>query len=307
MKTNTLNIGQIYENYMMILHTIVFHSIVHRYALLVRCIQIIKGSCIAFIFLHLMYSPAHSLWGLPYSSQSSGRSDEKEIKTYFYRNLHNLTKALKPRMIHYISTNNYNQYNQIHVTGVLFTYRDPSAYQVSFVHSLDQFRPHLMTRNKKGVWYYILLPKSYLSNLPGKEVRYKFLVDGAFETDSNGLTKTNSSGGSISVYHLDESIFRPTYGPSIIKKGNSYTQEVIFRIKLKDVDQVSLIGNFNHWDNDIDVMQKISDNVFELRKKLPKGEYTYLFYSGSGYHVDDVHAEKKKHPIFGRVSYIKID
>ncbi len=253
----------------------------------------------AFIITNLIFS-------LPYSSEFLDNNSKKDIKTYYSKNLYNLTRALKPRIIHYITSENYLEYHKIRVTGVLFTYQDREAKNVIFTSSRDNFKRHQMTRNTKGVWYHLLSPKPYKLKKPQRKVRYRFLVDGAFENDANGDIETHSDGSQVSVYYFDQLDFEQDYGTLITKQGASHQSEIIFRVKIPGAHKVSLIGSFNHWNQELDTMKEVSKDVFEIRKELPQGKYIYLYRASGEYHVDTINTQKRRHPVYGRVSYFEI-
>ena len=260
---------------------------------------LIHGIPLALILIKATFS-------LPYSSEFLDNNSIQNIKVYYSKNLQNLTRAVKPRMIHYISSENYLKHHKARVTGVLFTYQDREARRVIFTSSLDNFKRHGMTRNTKGIWYYLLSPKPYKSKKPQRKIRYRFLVDGAFENDANGDSETHSDGSQVSIYYFDQLDFEQDYGTLITKQGASHQSEVIFRVKMPGAHKVSLIGNFNHWNQELDIMKKVSQNVFEIRKELPQGKYIYLYRVSGEYHIDNINTLKKIHPVYGRVSYFEV-
>ena len=247
-----------------------------------------------------------SLISTPYSSEFLESGSKRNIKAYHSKQLNELSKAVKPRVIHYIASENYRKYGSIHVTGVLFTYQDEEARKVMFISSMDNFQRHPMTRNARGVWYHILPSKPYQLEAAQSKVRYQFLVDGSFETDAHGEIETSADGNRVSVYRFDPLDFKPGYGVLFSRGGPSYSQEVTFRVKIPSADEVSLIGNFNHWNHELDIMKKVAENVFEIRKKLPKGKYIYLYRTLGEYYMDEANIQKKFHPVYGRVSYFEV-
>ncbi len=246
------------------------------------------------------------VFSVPYSSKFLSNNLKKSIKIYYSKNIQSLRKALKPRFIHYVASENYLKYRQIRVTGILFTYDKKEARNVFFASSIDNFKQHLMSRNTKGIWYYILSPKPYKEKIPNRKIRYRFLVDGSFENDINGDMEINADGNQISVYYSDETNFKRAYGALISRDKKSYQKKIIFRTKIKNTQKVSLIANFNHWNPKLDIMVEVADGVFEIKKYLPKGKYTYLYRVAGEYHIDNVNTQKKHHPVYGLVSYFEV-
>ena len=104
-----------------------------------------------------------------------------------------------------------------------------------------------------------------------------------------------------------------------LKTRLEYGKEILFRIYLPEASSVSLIGNFNGWNQNMDILKPAGDGYFELRKILPPGEYIYQ-YSVDGERKmlgkleidgraipDANHFEIRFHPVYGRSLYLKIE
>ena len=125
-----------------------------------------------------------------------------------------------------------------------------------------------MTRGKDGVWFFFL-PNSSFS---GKIV-YKFNVDGLWTEDPwNGLREDDKQGSYTSLAEIDA----PEEGKLVtykILKGNN----VLFRLYRPEARIVSLVGDFNGWNPENDLMKKDKKGIWRLEKKLAPGTYRYKF------------------------------
>ncbi|RME90208.1 MAG: hypothetical protein D6767_07180 [Candidatus Hydrogenedentota bacterium] len=253
-------------------------------------------------------------------SYSSEFLEEKnqttKIRTYYPRHLNELRRAVPPRTIRYVDASNYNIYGKLIVQGVLFTYRDPNAKKVFWVSNTDGYKPHPMRRNHKGVWLFIYEPPFLSGEQPQRNIEYKFLVDGMFETDpTNSLKKDDGVGGFLSVYQLQEQDFIPATGVQVSRNKKVESRDVLIRIYAPDAKTAAVAGTFNSWNWDYDYMKKTKEGYFILHKRLLPGTYYYkyridgewkiqTFLSGMGKHGKAVPIPQytlKHHPVFGTV------
>jgi hypothetical protein len=164
-----------------------------------------------------------------------------------------------------------------------------------------------MIRNEKGVWYYVLPRKEFDEKIPGREILYKFVVDGLFIPDpTHDNSEDDNAGGIISKFVFTNDMFKPHEGALVLDADTSNNKKVLFRFYAPRARFVSLVGSFNNWDSEIDTMQKNEAGYFEIEKSLPAGEYTYLLRVDGKTIVDQKSAELKYHPIFAKVGYFKV-
>jgi len=259
------------------------------------------------IYLLLMTSLIN---GIGYSSLTvhKAKTQKKVIKTYYARHLKYLREAVKPRFINYVDSSNYQRFGKLLVEGLLFTVKATSAKKVYLVSSIDRYRRHKMVRNSKGVWYLLLEIPSY--NFIGQspsQIKYKFLVDGLFRHDkTHKMFVDDNSNGLISIYFLDKKYIQPKKG--VIKLGSNlkYGKKVLFRIYAPSASHISLIGNFNNWNPNIDVLKKNEDGYFELEKKVAPGKHIYQYRVDGENRYDKNNNQLKFHKIFGSVSYFLV-
>ncbi len=236
-----------------------------------------------------------------------GGERENKRKTYLYHQIHYLREAVRPRAIAYLDAALYRDRGVYGQNGILFTIKQPAARQVFFLSDADNFKPRLMTRGKRGVWYYLYAPEPYDSVEPRRKLRYKFRVDDHFQVDtSHEQREEDGAGGFLSVYYLTEDDLSARQGVLVLRQSNRFQKEVLFRLRAPGAGRVSLVGNFNNWNSDLDIFANESPGVFVLKKTLPPGEYTYLFKVDGETKLDVENHNLRYHPVFGKVSYFKV-
>ena len=186
----------------------------------------------------------------------------------YYYNLRSLDKASSPRYCEMVKINNINNGIPIVQKGVLFTYKNREASQVQIAGNFSQWKPVFMDRSLKGVWYY------FLGEFKGtKEVKYKFCVQGNWISDPQNTQREDDGAGSyLSVV------------PSFYSgEGHQLTyrqldsERIEFRIYHPGARHISLVGDFNHWNPENDLLQKKNNGVWRLVKRLPRGTYRYKY------------------------------
>ena len=188
---------------------------------------------------------------------------------YFNKHLKYLRRSVKPRFIHLLDTENYKTSSTMHKSGVLFTYKNYHAKEVYFISSMDRYRKHPMRRNERGVWYYILPRPENNTDIVGKEIRYKFVVDGLFVHDStHNQYEDDNAGGFISLYYLNKEYVKAREGVMVLNRDTHDNKKVVFRLSAPHAQYVSLIGSFNNWDSSVDRITKVTSvaNVSCVRR-----------------------------------------
>lgn len=243
-----------------------------------------------------------------YSSDMITMPEESEkIKTYYPQHLMNLKEAVKPRPVTYIDSDNTRRYGSLAVTGILFTYKNAKADNVFFVSDADHFKRIPMRRNRYGVWFYIHRPTTFIEKRPRTRLRYRFFVDGMYITDdTNDSIIHDAAGQQLSVFYLLRDMFKPETGAVVLRKNIPYGREVLFRLKAGSASEVSLVGTFNNWNPDIDVMKK-KNGYFYIKKVLPPGEHLFMYRVDGSYRKVRDHYNRRLHPVYGETAYLKIE
>ena len=75
----------------------------------------------------------------------------------------------------------------------------------------------------------------------------------------------------ISYFYLTDKEIQPESGAIQLKTRATFGRKVLFRIKAPDSRNISLVGSFNSWNSEIDVMEKNEKGYFEIEKYLLAG------------------------------------
>jgi len=174
--------------------------------------------------------------------------------------------------------------------GVLFTYASSGATKASIAGDFSSWSAVPMTKGKNGVWYHFLAE-------PGKEtIRYKYIIDGIWMADPANPDKDDDGSGSfLSIargFRSDES----RYISFRICKDSS----IEFRRWDDRARFVSVVGDFNNWNPENDILARDGSNIWRLKKRLPKGTYRYK-YIVDGQWLPDVYNEKSASDATGSV------
>lgn len=152
--------------------------------------------------------------------------------------------------------------------GLLFTYKNRKAASVSITGNFSGWNTVSMKRNSSGIWYYFLP-----SETAAQEIMYKFCVDGVLIRDpENPLYKGDRTGSFISVASLPV----PFYSSHVTFR-RAENGAVEFRLYRPDARLISLVGDFNSWNPENDLMKRGSDGIWTLTKKFASGTYRYMY------------------------------
>jgi 1,4-alpha-glucan branching enzyme len=154
------------------------------------------------------------------------------------------------------------------VNGLLFTYKNRKADMVSISGNFSSWKMVKMTRGKDGVWFYFLSNNDF----SGK-VEYKFNVDGLWTEDPNNYFKKDDRMGSY--FSLSEND-KPKTGTLITYKFTG-KNKVLFQTYNPQAKIISLVGDFNGWNPENDLMKRDSDGIWRLEKRLSSGIHRYKF------------------------------
>lgn len=72
---------------------------------------------------------------------------------------------------------------------------------------------------------------------------------------------------------------------------NKSNCKVTFSITAKDADNVSVIGDFNHWDSKTHPLKKLKNGTFKGTVDLQKGQSYEFRYAVDGDYVNDEEAD----------------
>ncbi len=210
-------------------------------------------------------------------------SSTEQIKSIeYYNNLQSLKLPHSPYEMKIIKTENLGKEKSVVESGILLTYKNRYAGNIKIAGDFSNWKPVDMFRGKYGVWYY------FLTDLYEKKmIRYKFIADGIWILDPMNTERENDDSGSyVSVLY-----------PLCQKDNNKLTYRFIepyqveFRIFKPKAKFVSIVGDFNNWNPENDLLEKDKSGVWNLQKRLSPGLYKYK-YIVDGDWILDLYNEK---------------
>ena len=192
---------------------------------------------------------------------------DNEIVINHYK-LMQLKDAKSPEKIKLFMADNTGQGQPMIVNGLLFTYKDRKADNVSISGNFSSWKMVKMTRGKDGVWFYFLSNNDF-----NGKVEYKFNIDGLWVEDVNNFFKKDDRMGSyLSLAEND----KPSEGILVSYKitGNN---RILFQTYNPKAKLISLVGDFNGWNPESDLMKRGNDGIWRLEKRLYSGVHRYKF------------------------------
>jgi 1,4-alpha-glucan branching enzyme len=220
-----------------------------------------------------------------------------DAKTIYFQSLKFLTRADSPQKVKMIRTDHTGGIGKIIEEGILFSYKNRGAKRVYISGSFSEWKPMKMIRSDTGIWYYFL-------NAGGgkRNVTYKYLVDGSWIMDPSNPERTDDRMGS----------YLSVAGPVMRSEGrqlsyrNIDAETIEFRTYRPHASFVSIVGDFNSWNPENDLLTKGRDGIWRIQKKLSPGLYRYK-YVIDGEWVPDIYNGKSASDNTGEIcSIIKI-
>jgi 1,4-alpha-glucan branching enzyme len=204
------------------------------------------------------------LAALSFAAFSPIPSESREEKTKTEYSLRFISKAQPPSQMTLLCTEEGSPKVK---RGILFTYSARGAKKVSIAGDFSCWKAEQMTKGKNGVWFYFLAE-------PAKEsTRYKFIADGIWISDPVNMEQEDDGNGSFL------SIARG--------KGTEESRHVSYRIISADTVEfrrwddnarfVSIVGDFNNWNPENDILTRSENNIWRIKKRMPKGTYRYTY------------------------------
>ena len=186
-----------------------------------------------------------------------------------YENLHHLRNSSAPKALSIINARHLGTGSSMAHSGLLFTYSDRSAKDVKIAGNFSNWRPISMKRSKHGVWYFFKKADSDIDTYS-----YKYIVDGIWTVDPQNHSKSYDN---VISYISTVPAARERHSIQITYRIiNRNTVE--FRIYKPNARLVSLVGDFNNWNPEHDLMTKGNDGIWRLTKRLLNGRtYRYKF------------------------------
>ncbi|MCU0820980.1 MAG: glycogen-binding domain-containing protein [Spirochaetes bacterium] len=215
----------------------------------------------------------------------------------YYNNLQNLKNSAPPQAMKVVKIDNMANGKSMVVKGLLVTYKNRYAKSVLIAGDFSNWKFDMMDRGRYGVWYY-LVDGDKLEN----DKRYKFFVDGIWISDPMNSVKMDDGNGSyVSVLNgMPED------------EGRNITFRFIddntveFRLYNPRARLISLVGDFNNWNPESDLLEKDRNGIWRLRKRLSGGSYRYKYIVDGRWVYDLFNDETASDGTGGICSLIKI-
>jgi 1,4-alpha-glucan branching enzyme len=211
--------------------------------------------------------------------------------------LHSLTRSSAPRELTLMRIARERNDATVVERGILFTYSGRNVKRAQIAGDFTNWKTAAMTRGKNGIWYY------FLGEYDKKEtVRYKFKIDGLWIHDPNNTYREDDGNGSF------VSLARPALSPESRQVSYRVLADgtIEFRHFEARASLVTIAGDFNNWNPEHDIMIRGEDNIWRLRKKLPRGKYRYKLVIDGEWTTDVYNRDSASDGVGGISSLISI-
>jgi 1,4-alpha-glucan branching enzyme len=205
---------------------------------------------------------------IPVTLMALSPVEKEPTQTEYYYNLRFLKEADEPRYVSMIRVDNVARQKTIMERGILITYKSRNARGVEVAGDFSQWKAVAMSRGRFGVWYY------FLNNFNSwSRVRYKFIVDGIWIMDPKNNNREDDLNGSyVSVLIPIKSLENRSTPFRFIGKNT-----VAFKLHKPTAKLVALVGDFNGWNPENDLLAKDDGGYWRITKRLSRGVYRYKY------------------------------
>lgn len=218
------------------------------------------------------------------------------IPMEYYHNLRDLKQASSPRIVNMVMTDNVSTGKRLLQRGILFTCKKRDASNVAIAGNFSHWRLKQMKRSNHGVWYY------FYTSSKGEDLKYKFNIDGFWTSDPKNSNSEDDNAGS----YISQTSFTTTEHARFVTFKMHENGIIEFRTYRPDARIISLVGDFNNWNPENDILQKNSRGIWTLKKRLPKGTYRYIFIVDGKWKTDLYNPRTSSDPGGNICSLIKV-
>jgi hypothetical protein len=217
----------------------------------------------------------------------------------YYYNFQTLKEPGAPRELKVVKTGNIEKGKSLIEKGVLITYKNRNTNNIKIAGDFSNWKPVNMSKGNYGIWYYFINDFNGNNNV----IRYKLIADGIWLVDPMNPDKEDDNSGSyVSIIY-----------PINISDEKNITYRLIedqlveFRIYKPKAKYVSLVGDFNNWNPENDLLKKNKNGVWTLVKRLSPGIYKYKYIIDGVRAVDLYNSNNAGDIAEGVCSLIKIE
>ncbi len=176
-----------------------------------------------------------------------------------------LSEAATPKIIKLIDL---GKKNGVVKKGILFTVRAKRSDRVQIAGNFSNWTPRTMEKGKNNIWYYFLA-----ASQEKPVIKYKFNINNVWIPDPLNYERIDDKYGSfVSIVNN----IKPTEGRQVtfqILEDNL----IEFRIFNPNASYISIVGDFNNWNPENDILTKGDDNIWRLKKHIEAGKYRYKY------------------------------
>ena len=232
------------------------------------------------------------------------RQNQKDIPIISLKQIEVLREPKKPGYVHFLDWQDYPESKNILKKGILFTYRNLMAKNVYIAGNFTQGKKIKMKRNPYGIFYYLqpIVQKAGETNF---EYLYKFYVNGVWQNDPTNSDVKIQDNVEFSYFYFDDPEKHHLDRTEVLEIKNAYQTKfylVEFKVHEKhlkrilnksNIESVSVVGDFNHWDPHINILKKDSNNVFRFKTYLTPGIHFYNFVVDGEWVLDPLNENTK--------------
>ncbi|MFH0974461.1 MAG: hypothetical protein V1874_01615 [Spirochaetota bacterium] len=228
-------------------------------------------------------------------------STENNKHIEYYNNFRTLKESGAPRELKVVKTDNAGKGKSLIEKGILVTHKNRNTNNVQIAGDFSNWMPVDMSKGNYGIWYYFI--NEFNDNNNNNTIRYKFVVDGIWLPDPMNPEKEDDDSGSyVSIIYPINLTDTKNVSYRLID-----TQLVEFRIYKPRAKHISLVGDFNNWNPENDLLKKKKSGVWMLVKRLNPGIYKYKYIIDGERSVDIYNSSNAGDIAEGICSLIKIE
>jgi hypothetical protein len=234
------------------------------------------------------------------------KEESSTIPLLSMKQIDNIKDPKPPEFIYYFEWEKYAFSKKILKKGILFTYRNLMAKNVYIAGNFTNWKKIKMSRNTYGVFYYIQ-PIVYQSGERLNKYFYKFYIDGVWVNDPTNehIFIDKDQEKEYSYFYFDDPELHYLDKTEIIDVATFNHIKLFlveFRIHEKQlkrvlnkstIQTVSVVGDFNFWDPDINVLKKDEKGIYRFKTYLTKGTHFYNFVVDGEWILDPLNENTK--------------